>query len=56
MTGEGFLFRDVKMVCGCDLVTDVVSFMKSNHTLHEESSCRGGAVKGVRANNADDTK
>ena len=31
--GEEFLDREVKMACGCDLMSDVLSFIKSDDTL-----------------------
>ena len=31
--GEEFINREVKMACGCDLMSDVLSFIKSDDTL-----------------------
>ncbi len=33
LCGEKFIDRDIKMACGCDLMSDVLSFIKSDNTL-----------------------
>jgi len=33
IVGDEFLSRDIKMACGCDLMSDVLSFVKSGSLL-----------------------
>jgi len=33
IVGAGLLYREVKMVCGCDLMSDVLAFVKSESIL-----------------------
>lgn len=33
ITGEEYINNEVKMACGCDLMSDVLSFLKSDNTI-----------------------